>query len=99
VALDREEDHAHPVLARGRKSEAEPGAFPREKPVRDLDENSGPIARFRIAAASSAVRKVHEDFNALIDDVVGFSTLDVGYEADTACIVLIAGVIKALLIG
>jgi len=68
----------------------------REKFVRNLDEHSGAVAGFRIAAASAAVGQVDEYLDALDDNVVGFITFDTGYEADTAGIMFQAGMIESL---
>ena len=74
-------------------------AFAREEFVRNLDQEAGAVAGFRIAAAGAAMRQVDEDLNALFDDVVGFLALDVGHEADSAGIVLMAGVVESLGLG
>ena len=51
---------------------------------------------FPSAAARSAVRKVDQNLYALDDDFVRFLTLDVGNEANSAGIVLMARIVKAL---
>ena len=38
--------------------------------MRNLDQDAGAIAGFRIAAASAAVRQVDQDLQTLLDDVV-----------------------------
>ena len=94
--FDGKEDHADAVLAGGREREAELGAFAGEELVRDLNQDAGAVAGFRIAAACAAVRQVDEDLDALDDDVVRFLALDVGDETDTAGIVFIARVVETL---
>ena len=96
MRFHRQEDHADAVLAGGRQGETELGALAREELVRNLNQHSGAVAGLRIAAASTAMRQVDEDLNALDDDVVRFLTFDVGHEADTAGIVLKARVVKSL---
>ena len=91
-----QEHHADAVLAGRRQGEAQRGALAREELVRNLDQDAGAVAGFRIAAAGAAVRQVDQDLYALDDDVVRFLTLDVGDEADAAGIVLMAGIVKTL---
>ncbi len=64
--------------------------------MRNLDENAGAVAGFRVAAAGAAVGQVDEDLDALDDDVVGFLAFDIGDKADTAGIMLVARVVEAL---
>ena len=68
----------------------------REKFVRDLNQQPGAVAGFRIAAAGAAVRQIDEDLNALFDNVVGLLALDVGHKADAAGIVLLVRVVESL---
>ena len=96
VLLHRQEDHADAVLAGCGQREAELRAFAREELVRDLDQDAGAVAGFRIAAAGAAMRQVDEDLNALLDDVVAFVAADVGDEADAAGIVLMRRIVKPL---
>ena len=96
LRLHRQEGHAHAVFAGGRQGEAELGAFAGEELVRDLDQDAGAVAGFRIAAAGAAVGQVDQNLNALDDDVVRFLALDVGDEADAAGIVFVARVVEAL---
>ena len=99
MALDGKEDHTHAILARGRQSKTEAPGFPREKGVRDLNQNARPVAGFRIAPACAAVRQVDEDLNPLLDNVVRFLSLDVGHETNAAGIVFMAGMIETLGLG
>ena len=99
MPFDRQEDHADAVLARRGQREAECRRFAREKLVRNLNQQAGAVAGFRIAAAGAAVRQVDEDLNALFDDVVGFLAFDVGDETHAAGIVLVARVVKSLGLG
>ena len=41
------------------------GALAREELVRNLNQDAGAVAGFRIAAASAAVRQVDQDLDAL----------------------------------
>ena len=85
-----------PYSPAGRQGEAQLGALAREELVRDLNQDAGAIAGFRIAAAGAAVRQVDQNLDALDDDVVRLLALDVGDEADAAGIVLLARVVQAL---
>ena len=96
VGLDGQKGHADAVFAFGREGEAEGGAFAGEELVGNLNENTGAVAGFGIAAAGSAVGEVDEYLNAFGDDVVGFVAFDAGDETDAAGVVLVAGVVKAL---
>ena len=99
VRFHGQEHHANAVFAGGRQGEAEFGAFRARKTVRDLDQDAGAIARFRIAAAGAAMGQVDQDLDALYDDVVRFLALDVGHKADAAGVVLMARVVEALRSG
>ena len=77
------------VLARLRQRESQRRAFARKKFVRDLDQDAGAVARFRIATASAAMRQVDQDLNALTDDVVRLFAVQIDHEADAASVVLI----------
>ncbi len=79
-----------------RQSETQRTRIPARRTVRNLDQDAGAIAGFRIAAACAAMRQVNQDLHSLDDDVVGLHALDVDYKADTAGIMLVAGVIKTL---
>ena len=93
LLLHGQERHAHAILAGGRQSEAQADALARKELVRDLDENAGAVAGFRIAAAGAAVGQVDEDFDALDDDVVRLPSFDMGDEPDSAGIMFVPGVV------
>jgi hypothetical protein len=96
MRLYRKEGHAHAVFPGRGQREAQPGALAREEPVRNLDEDAGAVAGFRVAAAGSAVRQIDQKLDSLDDDVVRLLTLDVGDEADAAGVALAGGVVKTL---
>ena len=96
VALHGEKHHAHAILARVGKGDADAGALAGEELVRDLDEQAGAIARFRIAAAGATVQQVQQDLNALEDDVVGLLALDVDHKPDPAGVALERRIVQAL---
>jgi hypothetical protein len=80
----------------GGQGEAEPAALAREKGVRHLDEDARTVPGIDLAAAGSPVEEILEDLESLIHDGVGLSALHVHDEADTACVVLVGGIIEAL---
>src|SRR5690348_4554682 len=94
--FDGQEDHANAVGAGIGKRKAELLAFASEELVRDLNQDSGAVAGFGIASASSAVRKIQQDLNSLTDDVVTFTAANAGYKPDSARIMLVRGVIETL---
>jgi hypothetical protein len=96
VRFHRKEDHADTVLPGRRKCEAQFGALAGEELVRDLDQYAGAVTGFRIAAARSPVRQIDQHLYALDDNIVRFLTFNVGDEADTAGVVLMAGIVQSL---
>jgi hypothetical protein len=64
--------------------------------VGDLDQDAGAIAGSGIAAAGAPVRQVDENLDAFEDDVVRPLALEIRNEANSAGIVLVARVVKAL---
>jgi hypothetical protein len=83
-------------VTRGGQGEAEPAALAREEGVRHLDEDARAVPGIDLAAAGSPVEEILEDLESLIHDGVGLSALHVHDEADTACVVLVSGIIEAL---
>ena len=71
-------------------------AFAREKLMRDLNQNAGTVPGLRIAAASATMRQVQQDLDSLADNFVTLVAVDAGYKSDTAGIVLVRRIIKAL---
>ena len=61
--------------------------------MRNLDHHAGAVASLGIATSSAAMRQVDQNLYALDNNVVRLHTLDAGYEADTTCVMLIAGVV------
>jgi hypothetical protein len=62
----------------------------------DLDQHAGAIAGAWIAAAGAPVRQVDQNLDAFEDDIVRLLALEIGNEANSAGIVLVARVVKAL---
>ena len=95
--LDRQEDHADAVFAGRRQSETKLCAFAAEELVRDLNQNAGAVAGFRVASARAAMRQVDEDLNAFGDDFVRWLAVDVDNKANTAGVFLVARIVQSLL--
>src|SRR5690606_40406226 len=64
--------------------------------VGNLDEDTRAVAEQRVRADRAAVVEVGENFQRLADDRVRFGTLDVGNEAHTAGVMLVARIVEAL---
>ncbi len=93
------EEHGDAVLARRRQLEAVLGACLAEEGVGDLNENPGTVTGVVLAPYRAAVVEVFQDGYRLLDDLVGFLSLDVGDEADAAGVVLELGIVHPLLLG
>ena len=72
------------------------GADRVEEVVRDLDEESRPVADQRIGAGGAAMGEVLEDLQPVLDHAAGLHALHVGDEADAASIALPVGAVEAL---
>ena len=96
VRVPRQEDRADAVFTEIREVEAERRGLLGEELVGHLHEDARAVAGLRVGAGSAPVSEVDEGFEALRDDVVGLPALDVGDEADAACVVLEARVVEAL---
>ena len=95
--LYRQKHHAHAVFARRRQRETQLGAFAREELVRDLNQDSSAVARFRIAAAGAAMSQVDQDLQSLDDDVVRLHALNIDHETDATGIVFVSRIVETLL--
>ena len=67
--------------------------------VGDLDQDAGAVAHQLVGADRAAVVEVLQDLQALLDDRVRLSALDVGDEADAAGVVLVDRTVQALALG
>jgi hypothetical protein len=82
-----------------RQFEAELCRFLAEEGIGKLNQNARAVARLRVRADRAAMLEVFENPQAVLDDLVGFSVVDVRNEADAAGIVLVTGVIETLRFG
>jgi hypothetical protein len=64
--------------------------------MRDLQEDSGAVSHIRVRADGPPVGEVHQDFQSLADDLVGFLATDIYDEADSAGIMLVFGIVHTL---
>ena len=64
--------------------------------IRHLDEAAGPVADQRVGPDGAAMVEIDQDLQTARDDVVRFSSLDVGDETDAARIMLVARVVESL---
>ena len=62
----------------------------------NLDEDSGTVSGFRVAAAGAAVCKVDQDLDAFADDVMALVSTDAGHKSHAAGVVLMVGVVQTL---
>ena len=97
--VSRQEDEPRAVHALPREFETDPRALRREKFVRHLHEDAGPVSGQGIAAAGTPVRQVLEDLEPLLDDVVGAHALHLGDESDAAGVVLRAASVESIALG
>ena len=96
MLFDGQKTHGHAVSAGLGQRNVLFAAFLGEESVRNLNEDSGAVASFRIAARRAAMSEVDEHLQALADDLVAFFTADVCDQSHAAGIMFIARMIKAL---
>jgi hypothetical protein len=64
--------------------------------MRNLDQNAGAVARFRVASARAAMRQVDQDLNPFQNDFVAFFPANAGDKPNSARIMFVAGVVETL---
>ena len=94
--LDRQERHADGIFTDIGKIEAKRQALADKEFVWNLNQNTGAVTGFRIAAAGTAVGQVDQYLNALEDDVVALLTANAGDKADPASVMLVSRVVQPL---
>ena len=65
--------------------------------MRDLDQDSGAVARFRVASARAPMSQVDEDLQSLFNDVVRLLALNINDKPDATGIVFVAWIVETLL--
>jgi hypothetical protein len=93
----RKKQHAHAVHARRGEFKTKFRSLLTKEFVRYLDQQSRAVPGVGIATASAAMFQVHQNLDALVDNLVACAALYVGYQAYTASVVFKTGVVKALL--
>jgi hypothetical protein len=61
-----------------------------------LNQDTRAVARFGVTAASAAVFHVFEHGERVINDLVGFMTVNIGYKSRSAGVVFKFGPVKTL---
>ena len=97
TAVRREIDHAHAVLSDVRQFDVRLLRLRDEKLMRHLNENARAIAGVDLAATRAAMIEIHQDLQALLDEIMRLLALDVGDEADAAGVLFKLRIIQALL--
>ncbi len=97
ASVFREEDEARTVLTRFWQIDANLAAFLFEKVMRNLDEESGSIARTRIGPTRSAMLEPVQEVEGFANSFVSFYTVHSGNKTNAAIVFLKCRVIKALL--
>src|SRR6267378_8714413 len=92
----RQKAHGDGVASRWRERQP---LLPRpiaQQRIGHLNEATSAVADQRVGPDRAAMVEIDQDLQAARDDVVRFSSLDVGNETDTARIMLVARVVEAL---
>jgi hypothetical protein len=64
--------------------------------VRNLSENSSAVSSVLLGARRTPMSQAGQDFESVGDNTVGETPFNVGYKADTARLVFVLGIVKAL---
>ncbi len=88
-----QEEDADAVVPGGRQLELQAIGLGGEELVRDLHEDSRPVARRLVGPRGPAVLQVQEHLLGMIDDLVAFRARNVDHGADTAGVVLELGIV------
>ena len=94
-----QEHHSDAVLANGWQEHVLQRHFLAKKLVRDLHKDARTVTREGIGPHRTAVGKIFEDRQALLDNRVAFDALDVRHKTDAAGVVFVGRVVQALAIG
>src|SRR5262249_16197361 len=92
--FQRQEAHRYGIAAERRQFEATALRPIAQQLVGHLDHTAGTVADQRVGPYRSAMIQIHQDLQPLLDDVVRFSSADVGDKADAARVVLVAWIVK-----
>ena len=92
----RQEHEAGSILADFGEFETDTLALFLEKEMGHLQENPRAVAGIGFATAGAAMVQVPQHLQRLLNDLVGFRSLDVHHESNAAGIVFKPGIVKAL---
>ena len=95
----REEQHGHAIVALCRQNLAALLGLFTEKVVRNLEQDAGAVAGILLESCAAAVLQVDQNGQRIVQNLVMALTVDIGKRADTTCIVVEFGAIKALLLS
>jgi len=93
------EDHAHAVLGDARQSDSRLARDGLKELVGHLQQDPGAVAGIGFTTTGSAVIKIEQDPQRLLDNGVGLATLDVDHETDSAGVMLKLRIVKTLFAG
>ena len=94
--LARQKHHAHAVLAEWRQLDALLRHLLAEKLIRNLYQNACAIRCLGVSSYRAAMRKIVEDSEPLLNDLVALFALDIRHKTDATSVVLIRRVIQPL---
>jgi hypothetical protein len=89
-------DHTDPILTRRWEPDTELPTLLAEELMGHLEENAGPISRFRISSTGSAMAQIDQDLKSLHHNIMGLASLDVGDDSHPTAIMLVLWVVKTL---
>ncbi len=96
VLIARHEQRADRIFPGLRQAKAQAVRLLGKELVRGLHQNARAVARARVGANRSAMLKIAEDGERILDQLVRFSALDVGDKTDPARILLEGGIVKPM---
>jgi hypothetical protein len=99
VVLGRKKEKADTQISFSVKAVAKFFDFPSEHFERDLGENTGAVPRFRICIQSPAMGELADAAESPLQHGAGTFSSNIGHHTDSAGVMLIRGVIKALRTG
>jgi len=94
-----QEAHRDGIAAEGRQGQALPMRPIAHQRIGHLDQAARSVTNQRIGPDRAAMVEIDQDLQTARDDVMRFSSLDVGDETDAARIVLVAWVVETLSLG
>src|SRR5262249_4492627 len=97
--LLRQKAHSDGIASGRRQSQALSVRPIAQQRVGHLDQTAGPVADERVGSDRAAMVEIDQDLQSARDDIVRFSSLDIGDETDTARIMLVARVVETLSLG